>query len=140
MAREVVEPSGRRWRVRRRWLVAPVRPHWRGTDNGWLDATPDLGVSADDGGVLGVIAVVVVIVFLAALVAFVLVPLAILLLEILLFVVLARASAGRSPAGARAPRRWRPSPPRWSGARGPGHRCRPRSSRGAKRPRGHGRT
>jgi hypothetical protein len=49
---------------------------------------PDLGLDGADG-ILGVIAAIVFIIFVAAFVAFVLIPLAILLVEILIFVVLA---------------------------------------------------
>jgi hypothetical protein len=92
--RIVTDPQGRRWRVRRRWLVAPVRPRWRGADGGFFDV-PDIGVG-DADGLLGAIVAVVVIVILAAFVAFYLLPLAILLVEVLIFVVLAAAGiAGR---------------------------------------------
>lgn len=89
MARRVVAPDGTEWTVRRRWVHAPIRPRWRGTRDGdafdWLD----LGGGLGDSGILGVIAAIFVIVVLAALIAFVLLPLAILLLEVLVFLLLA---------------------------------------------------
>lgn len=90
MARRVVAPDGTRWTVRRRWLHAPLRPRWRGPDDGGLGGIdlPDLDVG---DSVLGVIAAVLAIVALAALIAFFLLPLAVLFVEVLVFLVLAAA-------------------------------------------------
>jgi hypothetical protein len=96
VARKVVDPDGVRWRVLRRWWVSPVVPRWRGArDGGGIDGVPDLGLDLDDG-IFGAIAVVLVILAVAALLAFWILPLAILVVEVLAFVVLAAAGlAGR---------------------------------------------
>jgi hypothetical protein len=89
LARRVTAPDGTEWTVRRRWVHAPIRPRWRGTrDADAFDVADGLG-DFGDSGIFGVIAAVIAIVVLAALVAFVLLPLAILLVEVLLFVLLA---------------------------------------------------
>lgn len=96
--RTVVDPGGRRWRVRRRWLGRWRRPRWRGADPTSLDV-PDFGLG-DADGIIGLIFAIVAIVVLAAFVAFVALPLAILLVELLIFVVLAGAGiAGRLAFG-----------------------------------------
>jgi len=89
LARRVVAPDGTRWTVRRRWVHAPVRPRWRGTRDADAFNLADLGGDLGDSGILGAIAAIIAIVVLAAFVAFVLLPLAILLVEVLLFVLLA---------------------------------------------------
>lgn len=92
--RVVTDPEGARWRVRRRWLMAPIRPRYRGADASNFDL-PGGGFDAADG-VLGAIVAVIAIIVLAAFVAFVVIPLALLLVEVLIFLVLAGAGlAGR---------------------------------------------
>ncbi|MCW2986459.1 MAG: hypothetical protein JWR63_4029 [Conexibacter sp.] len=49
MAREVIDPHGVRWRVRRRWLVAPVSPRWRGSESLLDGGTPDFDLDVGDG-------------------------------------------------------------------------------------------
>jgi hypothetical protein len=83
VAREVVDPAGVRWRVRRRW--APdrrLRPRWHGD----VIDVPDVTCLGDEpGGVLaGVVIAVVVIVA-----AIVFVPLLLLLGEMVLFLAVA---------------------------------------------------
>lgn len=69
-----------------------MRPRWRGAsrDGSLLDGAPDLGFDLGDS-VFGAIAAVLAIIALAALLAFYVLPLAILLLEVLIFLVLATA-------------------------------------------------
>jgi hypothetical protein len=89
LARRVTAPDGTLWPARRRWVHAPIRPRWRGTRDADAFSFADLGDGLGDSGVLGAIAAIIAIVVLAALVAFVLLPLAILLVEVLLFLLLA---------------------------------------------------
>jgi hypothetical protein len=152
VARRVVDPHGVTWTIRRRWLHAPVRPRWRGPDDG--ASVLDLAFGLDD---LGPITWVIGIVVLAGLLAFVVLPLAVLLLEVLVFLLLAAAGVlaacccdarggsrhaatttasgpGRSRAGVTAARRSRRSRPRWSPAGG--STFRPVARRGFRRLRG----
>lgn len=88
MARTVVDPQGRRWKVRRRWLGTRRAPRWRGGDAdalSWID----LGGFGGADGILGAIVAVLAIIALAALIAFFLLPLAVLLVEPLVFLLLA---------------------------------------------------
>ena len=79
MAREVVDPGGVRWRIRRRWLPERLRrPRLRGD----VVDVPDLGGLDDPSGVLAIVALAIVAIF----VAFVVVPLLLLLGEVVLFV------------------------------------------------------
>jgi hypothetical protein len=86
VARRVVDPHGVTWTIRRRWLHAPIRPRWRGPEDG--GSALDLASGLDG---LGPITVVVGIIALAALLAFFVLPLAVLLLEVLAFLALAGA-------------------------------------------------
>jgi hypothetical protein len=95
VAREVVDPGGVRWRVLRRWWVSPLRPRWRGAQENGLEVLSDVGLALGDVS-LGAIGAVIAIISVAAFVAFWILPLAILLVEVLVFVVLAAAGlAGR---------------------------------------------
>jgi hypothetical protein len=95
VARKVVDPDGVRWRVLRRWWVSPVTPRWRGARDDGIDVVPDLGLDLADG-LFAAIAAVFAILAVAAFLAFWVLPLAILVVEVLAFVVLAAAGlAGR---------------------------------------------
>jgi hypothetical protein len=91
VAREVIDPAGTRWRVRRRWGTGRRLPGMRWGEGGF-DGLGNLGPFDDFGG----IAVAILVVVAAFVLVFVVLPLAILLLELLLFVLLLLAAvAGR---------------------------------------------
>ena len=104
-SRSSAEWAAGRWSTRRAGAGACAgggwrrrRPRWRGADPSSLDV-PDFGLD-DADGIIGLIVAIVAIVVLAAFVAFVALPLAILLVELLIFVVLAEAGiAGRLAFG-----------------------------------------
>lgn len=86
---KVVDPSGREWTVRRRWL--PWRPRWRGPGrlrNMWdgLNGLDLLGGFADDffAPILSILLAIVVIVLLV----FFVLPLAVFLVEVVLTIVI----------------------------------------------------
>lgn len=92
MAREVTDPHGVTWKIRRRVLNASVTPRWRGADDhpsivGRL-ASPLLGGGE---GVLNVTALAVSLIVLPVLFAFFFFPVLLLAAEAALFVVLAGA-------------------------------------------------
>jgi hypothetical protein len=87
VASEVIAPDGARWRVRRRWLGGRRGPRWRGMSVGDVGGSVFDLIGAGGDSLLGVIGFAFALAAAVALIVFFLLPLAILAVELLVFLV-----------------------------------------------------
>jgi hypothetical protein len=93
MAREVRDPKGVTWRIRRRVFNASVTPRWRGVDDDpplWAHLVVPRSFGSGDTA-LGTVLLLCSLVLLPLLLAFYFLPVLFLAIEVVLFIVLAGA-------------------------------------------------
>ncbi|MDQ3108147.1 MAG: hypothetical protein M3Q68_10135, partial [Actinomycetota bacterium] len=83
-AREVVDPQGRTWKVRRRWVHRSVR--WRGARDLPDAGIPGLDFLDDELGIFAVIGLVITSIAVVALGIFFVIPAVIFMIELVLVV------------------------------------------------------